>query len=61
MVTAYLLTERLKDVPLTEIGEILGGRTHASVIYSRDKIANLMNTDHKLKTAVEDILKQLNK
>lgn len=61
MVTAYLLTERLKDVPLTEIGEILGGRTHASVIYSRDKIANLMHTDHKLKTAVEDILKQLNK
>lgn len=61
MVTAYLLTERLKDVPLTEIGEILGGRTHASVIYSRDKIANLMDTDHKLKTAVEDILKQLDK
>ena len=28
--------------------------------YSRDKIANLMNTDHKLKSAVEDILKQLN-
>ncbi len=60
MVTAYLLTERLKGVPLTEIGEILGGRTYASVIYSRDKIANLMNTDHKLKSAVEDILKQLN-
>ena len=61
MVTAYLLTERLKDVPLTEIGEILGGRTHASIIYSRDKIANLMNTDHKLKDAVEDILTQLDK
>jgi len=61
MVTAYLLTERLKDVPLTEIGEILGGRTHASIIYSRDKIANLMNTEHKLKTAVEDILTQLDK
>ena len=28
MVTAYLLTERLKGVPLTEIGEILGGRTY---------------------------------
>ena len=56
-----LATERLKDVPLTEIGEILGGRTHASIIYSRDKIANLMNTDHKLKDAVEDILTQLDK
>jgi len=61
MVTAYLLTERLKDVPLTEVGEILGGRTHASIIYSRDKIANLMNSNHKLKDAVEDILKQLDK
>ena len=61
MVTAYLLTERLKDVPLTEIGEILGGRTHASVIFSRDKIAEKLKTDEKLKTAIEDILNQLNK
>ena len=60
MVTAYLLTERLKDVPLTEIGEILGGRTYASVIYSRDKIANLLHTDKRMQTVVADILKQLN-
>ena len=61
MVAAYLLTERLNDVPLTEIGEILGGRTYASIIYSRDQIAKRLTTDAKLKSAVEDILKQLDK
>lgn len=61
MVTAYLLTQRLEAVPLTEIGEILGGRTYASVIYSRDKIAKELKSDAKLKSAVDDILKQLEK
>ncbi len=61
MVTAYILTEQLKDVPLTEIGEILGGRTHASVIYSRNKIAAQVKNGGKLAAAVTDILKQLAK
>lgn len=61
MVCAYVLTEALKDVPLTEIGEMLGGRTHASVIYSRNRIANECKTDAKLQTAVTDIMNQLNK
>lgn len=60
-VAAYLLTKRLEDVPLTEIGEIVGGRTHAWVIFSRDKIAKQITTDAKLKTAIDDILKQLDK
>lgn len=58
-VAAYILTKALEDVPLTEIGEIVGGRTHAWVIFSRDKIAKQLKTDAKLKTAVDDILKQL--
>ncbi len=60
-VAAYLLTKRLEDVPLTEIGEIVGGRTHAWVIFSRDKIEKQMTTDEKLKAAVNDILAQLEK
>ena len=56
-----MLTKRLEDVPLTEIGEIVGGRTHAWVIFSRDKIAKQITTDAKLKTAIDDILKQLDK
>ena len=54
MVNAYLLTQKLEAVPLTEIGEILGGRTYASVIYSRDKIAKEMTKDEKLKTAIDN-------
>ncbi len=61
MVAAYIMTEKLNDVPLTEVGEMLGGRTHASVIYSRDKIATQMKKDEKLKTAIDDIMAQLNK
>ena len=60
-VAAYLLTKKLEDVPLTEIGEIVGGRTHAWVIFSRDKIAKQLTHDEKLKTAVDDILNQLSK
>ncbi|MBO4726702.1 MAG: chromosomal replication initiator protein DnaA [Clostridia bacterium] len=60
-VAAYLLTKKLEAVPLTEIGEIVGGRTHAWVIFSRDKIAKQITTDDKLKTAVDDILNQLSK
>ncbi len=60
-VVAYLLTQRLEDVPLTEIGEILGGRTYASVIFSRNKIAEQLKKDAKLKSAIDDILKQLDK
>ena len=60
-VVAYLLTQRLEDVPLTEIGEILGGRTYASVIFSRNKIGEQLKKDAKLKSAIDDILKQLDK
>ncbi len=60
-VAAYLLTKKLEDVPLTEIGEIVGSRTHAWVIFSRDKIEKQMTTDPKIKNAVDDILKQLDK
>ena len=60
-VATYLLTQRLEDVPLTEIGEILGGRTHAGVIFARNKIAEQLKTDDKLKAAINDILNQLDK
>ncbi len=60
-IVAYLLTKYLEAVPLTEIGEIVGGRTHAWVIFSRDKIAKQLTTDDVLKAAVDDITSQLEK
>jgi chromosomal replication initiator protein len=60
MIAAYIMTENL-DVPLINIGEMLGGRDHTTVIYSRDKIAAEMKTNKKLKTAVIDLTEQIKK
>jgi chromosomal replication initiator protein len=58
MIAAYIMAENL-NIPLINIGEMLGGRDHATVIYSRNKIANKMKTDEKLQTAVNDIAAKL--
>ena len=60
MIAAYIMTERL-DLPLINIGEMLGGRDHTTVIYSRDKIAAEMKRNKKLKTAVADLTEQIKK
>jgi chromosomal replication initiator protein len=54
MIAAYIMTETL-DIPLINIGEMLGGRDHATVIYSRNKISAEMKTNKKMKSAIADI------
>jgi len=54
MVAAYIMKENL-GIPLINIGEMLGGRNHATIIYSHSKIATDMKTNKKLKTAIADI------
>lgn len=53
-IAMYLMTEML-SLPLETIGQKLGGRDHATVIYARDKIADLIKLDRKLATDVNDI------
>jgi chromosomal replication initiator protein len=60
MIAAYLMAENL-NIPLINIGEMLGGRDHATVIYSRNKVSAQMKTDKKLKTIVEDIIALIKK
>ena len=55
----YLLTEMMSSLPLEKVGQIVGGRDHSTVIYSRDKIAELMKTDRKLAVQINDIRKML--
>ena len=55
----YVITELLKNLPLVTIGQKVGGRDHATVIYSRDKIADLIKTDKKLAVEINDIKKLL--
>ncbi len=53
-VCMFLMTELL-SLPLETIGQKVGGRDHATVIYARDKIADLIKLDRKLATEVNDI------
>lgn len=57
-VCVYLITDMM-NLPLVTIGEKMGGRDHATIIYARDKIAELIKTDDQLKTEINDIRKML--
>lgn len=57
-VCVYLITDMM-NLPLVTIGQKMGGRDHATIIYARDKIAELIKTDDQLKTEINDIRKML--
>ena len=54
----YLITDMM-SLPLVTIGQKMGGRDHATVIYARDKIAEQIKSDNRLSVAVEDIRNML--
>ncbi|MBQ7339383.1 MAG: chromosomal replication initiator protein DnaA [Clostridia bacterium] len=58
-VCIYVITDMMSSLPLQKVGEIMGGKDHSTVIYSRDKIAELMKTDKRLATQIRDIKKML--
>lgn len=58
MVAVYLICEML-NLPLVTIGQIFGGRDHTTIMYSRDKISNMISTDKDMKTTIEDIKSSL--
>ena len=53
-VCIYIITEML-NVPLAAIGSVLGGRDHTTIMYARDKITELIQTNTNIATAVKDI------
>ena len=57
-VCMYLITDMM-NLPLITVGQMLGGRDHSTVVYSRDKIAEQMKLDNKLYTEINDIKKKL--
>jgi chromosomal replication initiator protein len=57
-VCAYLITEMM-SLPLVTVGKSMGGRDHATVIYARDKIAEQIKNDDKLRVQINDIKKML--
>ncbi len=58
MVAVYLICEML-NLPLVTIGQIFGGRDHTTIMYSRDKISNMIASDKDMKTTIEDIKNSL--
>ncbi len=57
-ICTYLITDMM-SLPLVTIGEKMGGRDHATIIYSRDKIAEEMKNSTRLSTQINDIKKML--
>ncbi len=57
-VCIYLICEMM-NLPLVTVGKIMGGRDHATVIYARDKIAELIKMDNHLAVEINDIKKML--
>ena len=53
-VCTYLICDML-SLPLVTVGKEMGGRDHATVIYSRDKIAELMRVNDTIRKEVNDI------
>ncbi|MDE6398790.1 MAG: chromosomal replication initiator protein DnaA [Clostridiales bacterium] len=53
-VCIYMITDMLA-LPLATIGDMFGGRDHTTVMHARDKIAEKLPVNQKLKVAVADI------
>ena len=51
---AYLMTE-LMSIPLVTIGQALGGKDHATIIHSRDKIAELIKINDRIERDINDL------
>lgn len=53
-VCCYLMCELL-SLPLMSIGKELGDRNHTTVLYSRNKVEEMMNVSDKLANEIDDI------
>lgn len=58
-ISMYLCQEIL-GLPLQEIGRILGGRDHTTVMHGRDKIAADIKTNEQTAYAIETLMKKIN-
>jgi chromosomal replication initiator protein len=53
-ICAYLICEML-SLPLISVGNIMGGRDHTTIMYSRDKVDELIKLNEKIAKEVDDI------
>ena len=53
-ITAYLLLNEV-NLPLEEVGRLLGGRDHTSIMHARDKISTTLSTSPQLQQLINQI------
>lgn len=53
-ITAYLLLTET-NLPLKEVGHLLGGRDHTSIMHARDKVASDLTTNHTVRQLINQI------
>lgn len=58
-VAMYLIREQ-NHCRLAEIGDILGGRDHTTILHGCEKISTKINSDPQLSKSIEEIRHQLN-
>jgi len=58
---AMFLIKELAGKSLRDIGEFLGGRNHATVMYAIDKIEQLMETDPEVRKRIKYIEREIHK
>lgn len=56
---AMYLCKEYTTLSLKAIGSAIGGKNHATVVYSCNRIKDLYNTDKNLKTAIDEIKSKL--
>jgi len=54
---AMYFTERLTGLSLKSIGSLYGGRDHSTVIYARDLLNDLLDTDKEVRRKIAEIEK----
>ena len=57
-IAMYLLREEA-NISLPQIGEVLGGRDHTTIMYGCDKISDMLERDDRLRRQVLDIREQI--
>lgn len=50
----YVMTEMM-DIPLTKIGALMGGRDHTTIMHARDKIAEKVENNPRIKILIDEI------
>ncbi|MCL2351665.1 MAG: chromosomal replication initiator protein DnaA [Firmicutes bacterium] len=56
---AMYLSRKILPVPLTEVGNIFGGRDHSTVIHGFDKISNDLENDQNLRNVIFELEKRI--